>query len=79
MRTRVADGALDDAARSSHRVHAKLQIVNLVQRVKDAEDVDAAFHRLLRKRAHDVVGVGGVAHLQSACGMLYKYALHVAE
>mmetsp|Transcript_25141 Transcript_25141/g.42062 ORF Transcript_25141/g.42062 Transcript_25141/m.42062 type:complete len:238 (-) Transcript_25141:1913-2626(-) len=60
--TGVADGGLDHAPGLVHRLDAELEVLDVVERVKHAEDVDAAVLRLLHKRLHRVVGVGGVAH-----------------
>ncbi len=41
---RVADRRLDDAARRADRVDAELEVVDVVERVEDAEDVHAVLH-----------------------------------
>ena len=43
-----------------HGVEAKAEIVEVVERVKDAEDVDAGALGLGHKRVDNVVGVGRV-------------------
>mmetsp|Transcript_19234 Transcript_19234/g.57098 ORF Transcript_19234/g.57098 Transcript_19234/m.57098 type:complete len:272 (-) Transcript_19234:1685-2500(-) len=57
----VAQRALRHAACFGHRVDAKLEVIDVVQRVKHAEDVDAALFGLNHKLVHDVVRVAGVA------------------
>ena len=58
----VADRALADRAGLDHGIHRHPHIVDGIQRVEDAENIDAFLGRLLHEIAHDVVGVIGVAH-----------------
>ena len=51
----VADGALDDAAGLLHRLDAHLELVDVVERVEDAEHVDAALLGLLAEVLDGVV------------------------
>ena len=74
----VADAALDMGALLVGGLDGGLEVAGVVQRVKDADDVDAVGHRLLDKVLHRVVGVGAVAqhilaaeqHLQLLVGQL---------
>mmetsp|Transcript_10221 Transcript_10221/g.30179 ORF Transcript_10221/g.30179 Transcript_10221/m.30179 type:complete len:842 (-) Transcript_10221:1449-3974(-) len=59
---RVAHGRLDDAARGADGLDAELHVVDVVERVEDAEHIHAVLHRELAELVHHVVGVGGVAH-----------------
>lgn len=52
---------LHDAARRPDGVHAQLQVGQVVQRVEDAEDVDAVRDRDFSKAADGIVGVARVA------------------
>ena len=74
----VADAALDMGPLLVGRLDGGLQVAGVVQRVEDADDVDAIGHRLLHEVLHRVVGVGAVAqhvlaaeqHLQLLVGQL---------
>ena len=57
----VAHGRLADGAGLAHGVHGHPHPLGPVERVEDAEDVDAALGRLLDELLDDVVGVVGVA------------------
>jgi hypothetical protein len=59
--TGVAHGSLADGAVLAHRLHGDRHPLGPVQRVEDAEDVDAALGRLLDKLLDDVVRIIGVA------------------
>ena len=59
---RVADGAFKHLARVEHGIHGDAHVLDPVQRVKDAEDVDAGFGGLPHELLHHVVRVIGVAH-----------------
>mmetsp|Transcript_19968 Transcript_19968/g.42316 ORF Transcript_19968/g.42316 Transcript_19968/m.42316 type:complete len:851 (-) Transcript_19968:309-2861(-) len=60
---RVANGALRHRPfRLQDRLDAEEEVVDVIERVKDPEDVDAARVRLLDKLLDEVVWVGGVAH-----------------
>ena len=52
----LGDGAVD----GPHRIDAKPHVVEVIQRVKHPEDVDARRVRLLSELPDDVVGVGSV-------------------
>ena len=58
---RVADGALDVLASFTNRVEARLHVALVVERVEDAEYVDAGLRRLFAECANHVVGVVAVA------------------
>ena len=42
----VGHGALHEAARGKDRVHAELEVVDVIERVEDAEDDDAGLDGL---------------------------------
>ena len=58
----VADGAFADRTAGNHRVHRHAHVVDRVQRIEDAEDVDAVLRRLLHEVLDDIVRIVGVAH-----------------
>ena len=59
----VAQRAFADGVRLlAHGIHRRLQIGQVVQRVKDAEDIHAVLRRVLDEALHHVVRVVGVAH-----------------
>eukprot|EP00968_Pinguiococcus_pyrenoidosus_P004452 scaffold300_cov258-Pinguiococcus_pyrenoidosus.AAC.31 len=58
---RVADGALDNAARGSHGVDAEAQVVHVVEGVEDAEHVHSGVLRDLAELVDHVVRVVGVS------------------
>ena len=58
----IADHALADLVGLDHRVHRDAHVLDPVEAVKDAEDVDATFSRLLDEEFDDIVGIVGVAH-----------------
>jgi hypothetical protein len=58
----VADRAFADLARLQHRVHRDAHVLDPVEAVEDAEDIDAAFGGCMHEFLHHVVGIGGVAH-----------------
>ena len=74
----VGDGAGGDGAGLDGGFHGHLQVLGVVQRVEDADDVDAVFHGLLDKLLHEVIGIVGVTqhvlapqqHLQLGVGHL---------
>ena len=57
----VADRRLAQLARLAHGVDRDAHVLDPVQRVEDAEQVDAGARRLLDEVAHDVVGIVRVA------------------
>ena len=57
---RVRDRGLDHAAAGAHRVDAELQVVDVVERVEDTEDVHAVAHRDVAELEDGIVGVVGV-------------------
>ncbi len=58
----IADRRLADLVGVDDRVHGDAHVFDPVERVEDAEDVDAGLGRLRDKGLHDVVGVVGIAH-----------------
>ena len=58
---RCSRSRLAERAGLEHRVHRHAHVLDPVERVEDAEHVDAAPRRLLHEVAHDVVGIVGVA------------------
>mmetsp|Transcript_18872 Transcript_18872/g.54649 ORF Transcript_18872/g.54649 Transcript_18872/m.54649 type:complete len:333 (-) Transcript_18872:914-1912(-) len=60
--SRVADGALDESTGGTGGVDSELEIVEIIERIKDAEDVDSGFGRLLAEFVHDIVGIVGISH-----------------
>ena len=56
----VADGALRDSVRLQHSLNSEEQVVDVVQRVEDPEDVHAGGVRLLDELLDEVVRVGRV-------------------
>ena len=56
----VADGGFADGAGFNHRIHRHAHVVDAVERVEHAEDIDAVLGRLLHKVFDDVVSVVGV-------------------
>ena len=60
--SRVADGALTDAAGFEHCIHRNAHVLDPVQRIEDAEDIHAGFCRLLDEKLDHVVRIIGVAH-----------------
>ena len=57
----VADRRLAQLARLAHGVDRDAHVLDPVERVEDAEQVDAGARRLLDEVAHDVVGIVRVA------------------
>ncbi len=57
----VADRRLAQLARLAHGVDCDAHVLDPVERVEDAEQVDARARRLIDEVAHDVVGIVGVA------------------
>jgi hypothetical protein len=58
----VADRALADLARLQHRIHRDAHVLDPVEAVEDAEDIDAGFGGGMDEFPHHVVGIVGVAH-----------------
>jgi hypothetical protein len=58
---RVAEGALDAPFRLPRRPDRHLHVAEVVERVEDAEDVDAAVRGGLHEELHRVVGVVAVS------------------
>ena len=56
----VREGALDETARRQSSIDAELHVLEVVERVEDAEDVDATVLGLGAKLVDDVIGVRGV-------------------
>ena len=71
----IAQGPLSHPTPLVHRVYPKLQVVYVVQGVKDPEDVHACYPSFFHKGIDYIVGVGGVPnsidpsqqHLQGCC------------
>ena len=57
----VADRALAELARVAHRVHRDAHVLDPVEAVEDAKEIDAALGRLGDEVADGVVGIVGVA------------------
>ena len=57
----VADRRLAEPAGLQHRIHRRAHVLDPVERIEDAEQVDPALRRLAHEIAHHVVGIGGVA------------------
>ena len=57
----VGDGAGGDGAGLDGGLHGDLQVLHVVEGVKNTDDVDAVLHGLLDKQLHEIVGVVGVA------------------
>ena len=57
----VADGRLAQPAALEHRIDRHAHVLDPVERVEDAEQIDAGGRRLLHEVAHHVVGIVGVA------------------
>ena len=58
----VADGGFADRVRLEHGLHRDDHVLDAVEGVEDAEDVDALARGLQHELPHDVVGVARVAH-----------------
>ena len=58
----VADGGFADRVRLEHGLHRDDHVVDAVEGVEDAEDVDALARGLQHELPHDVVRIAGVAH-----------------
>ena len=59
---RVADRGLADRAGAAHGVHRDTHVVDIVERIEDAEYIDALASRLDGELPHDVIGIAGVAN-----------------
>ncbi len=57
----IADRAFADLALLDHGIHRDAHVLDPVEAVEDAEDVDAGLRRLPHEFLHDVVGIIGVA------------------
>jgi hypothetical protein len=60
--TGVAQGAFAQRTRFDHRIHGDAHVVDPVQGIENAENINPIFRRLLHEVAHDVVGIIGVAN-----------------
>ncbi len=58
----IADGGLANLVALPHRVHGHAHVGQPVQRIENAENVDALPRRLFDEGRDNVIGVGGVAH-----------------
>ena len=77
-RQRVADRALRVSARRETGLDRRLDVAHIVQRVEDADDVDAVFNRRLNEAAHGVVRIVAVAqNILAAQQHLELGVLHV--
>ena len=74
----VGDGAGRNGAGLDGLLHGYLQVVHVVEGVKNADDVNAVFHRLPDKHPDKIVGIVGITqdvlapeqHLQLGIGHL---------
>src|SRR4051794_5136384 len=60
--TGIANASLDDATGGVYGIDAQFQIANVVQRVKDAEDIDPVLFGAFAEFIDNIVGVGCVSN-----------------
>mmetsp|Transcript_31936 Transcript_31936/g.66967 ORF Transcript_31936/g.66967 Transcript_31936/m.66967 type:complete len:229 (+) Transcript_31936:1249-1935(+) len=60
--TRVGHGALYEPTRRSGSVHTKLEVIEVVERIKHTEDINSACVCLLAKLVNNIIGVVRVTH-----------------
>jgi len=58
----IADSRFADFPRFAHCIHRHLHTGCPVERVENAEDIDAGVSSLFDKFLHDIVGIIGIAH-----------------
>ncbi len=56
----VGDSTGSDSACIDGGFHGNLQIIHIVQRVEDTDDVNAVLNSLLNKQLHEIIGIVGV-------------------